>query len=69
MKGNKPVPVSINVYYKDGTTQSLHQSIGVWEKASATTISFTAKSAIEKIVLGDVHDADSDESNNTWKAK
>ena len=43
MKGIKPVPVHLTVYYKDGSTQSLHQSIAVWEKSNTTTLNFTCK--------------------------
>ena len=59
MKGSKPVPVHLTVYYKDGLEQTLHQSIAVWENSNTTSINFTATTTIEKIVLGDVHDADS----------
>ncbi len=69
MKGSKPVPVDITVYYKNGSTKTLHQSIAVWENSTATSLSFTATDSIKKIVLGDVHDADSYPSNNVWKMK
>jgi aminopeptidase N len=67
MKGNKPVPVHLTVYYNDGTQQSLHQSIAAWENSNTTTLSFTSAKAIDKIVLGEVHDADIDKSNNVWQ--
>ncbi|HYK47390.1 MAG TPA: M1 family metallopeptidase [Parafilimonas sp.] len=66
MKGSKPVPVHLTVYYKDGSEQKLHQSIAVWEKANTASISFTATGAIQKIVLGELHDADIDSSNNVY---
>jgi hypothetical protein len=69
MKGSKPVPVNITVYYKDGSTQTLHQSIAVWENSSVTSLNFTTGRSIDKIVLCGVHDADSDPSNNEWKMK
>jgi hypothetical protein len=69
MKGSKPVPVHLTIYYKDGIHQSLHQSIGVWENSNTTSISFTLNTAIDKIVLGDVHNADSDANNNVWIMK
>ena len=69
MKGSKPVPVHVIVYYKDGTTQLLHQTIAVWEKSNTISINFTAQTSIEKIVLGELHDADVDAGNNVWKAK
>jgi aminopeptidase N len=66
MKGSKPVPVHLTVFYTDGTSRSLHQSIAVWEKSSSTSLNFTSDKTIEKIVLGDVHDADADAANNVW---
>jgi hypothetical protein len=69
MKGNKPVPVHLIIYYKDGTTQMLHQSIAVWEKSNETALSFSTSKKIERIVLGEVHDADTDKSNNVWEPK
>ena len=69
MKGSKPVPIHLTVYYKDGTTQTLHESIAVWGKSNKTSINFTSNKKIEKMVLGEVHDADTDKSNNVWKLK
>lgn len=69
MKGTKPVPIHLTVYYKDGTTQKLHETIGVWENTTSTNISFNAEKSIDKIVLGDVHDADIDASNNIYTIK
>ncbi len=69
MKGSKPVPVHLTVYYKDGTEQVLHQTIAVWENGNTTLVNFTATSSIQKIVLGDMHDADADAGNNVWKMK
>ncbi|MBS1746384.1 MAG: M1 family metallopeptidase [Bacteroidetes bacterium] len=66
MKGTKPVPVHLTIYYTDGSIQTLNQSIAVWEKSSSTSLDFTSDKKIEKIVLGDVHDADSDVGNNEW---
>ena len=30
--GTKPVPVDLTVYYKDGSTLLLHQTIATWKK-------------------------------------
>jgi len=69
MKGSKPVPIHLTVFYKDGSTQKLHETIGVWENTTSTNITFTAAKAISKIVLGDVHDADINMHNNVFKMK
>jgi len=67
MKGNKPVPVHLTVYYKDGTEQTLHQNIAVWENSNITSINFTSAKSINRIVLGDLYDADINASNNIWE--
>ena len=69
MKGDKPVPVHLTVYYKNGSTESFNQTIAVWEKSNTTSVEFQAKTSISKIILGEVHDADSDKSNNKWMMK
>ncbi|HEY2727019.1 MAG TPA: M1 family metallopeptidase [Parafilimonas sp.] len=69
MKGNKPVPVHLAIFYKDGSQQMLHQSIAVWENSKTTSINFTAAKSIDKIVLGETHDADVDADNNVWESK
>ncbi|HEX5151617.1 MAG TPA: M1 family metallopeptidase [Parafilimonas sp.] len=67
MKGSKPVPVHLAVYYKDGTQQSLHQSIAAWERNTTTILNFESANAVDRIILGNVHDADIDKSNNVWE--
>jgi hypothetical protein len=69
-KGNKPVPVDLIVYYKDGTTQKIHRSITVWEKErTLAVINFTASQHINKIVLSDPHTPESYPRDNVWEAK
>ncbi|HVW98637.1 MAG TPA: M1 family metallopeptidase [Mucilaginibacter sp.] len=68
--GSKPVPVDLTVFYTDGSTSSIHQSIAAWENGEKKyTTSFTTGKTITKIVLGGPYDPDSDKSNNTWLAK
>src|SRR5262249_22990125 len=69
MKGSKPVPVHLTIYYSNGSTEKLHQSIAAWEKSDTTSLTFTAAHSIQKIVLGDDHDADIDASNNLYNFK
>jgi hypothetical protein len=69
MKGSKPVPIHLTIYYKDSTMQKLHETISIWEKGTSANITFTATKAIDKILLGDVHDADTDMSNNIYEIK
>jgi len=67
MKGTKPVPVHLTVFYRDGSVQKLHQSIAVWEKSNVTTVNFTTSGKIKKIVLGELHDADTNKSDNKYR--
>ena len=68
--GTKPVPIDIMVFYDDGSTQLLHQSIACWKNGDKTfTFNFTAKRQVEKMVLGTGYDADVNKADNVWVAK
>jgi hypothetical protein len=70
LKGNKPVPVDLTIFYKDGTKEKIHRSIAVWEKGkTSVTISFNVTQTVSKIVLGDPHTPDSNPKDNTWELK
>jgi hypothetical protein len=65
--GTKPVTVELTVFYNDGSTQLIHQSIACWKNGNKTVIlSFIAKKRVQKLVLGTGYDADADKSNNVW---
>jgi aminopeptidase N len=69
-KGSKPVPIYLTVYFEDGTTQKIHRTIEVWEKANSTaTVSFEAKMKVQKLTLGDPHVPDIDQSDNEYLLK
>ncbi|MDP9079392.1 MAG: M1 family metallopeptidase [Bacteroidota bacterium] len=68
--GSKPTPVDLTIYYADGTTQQIHQSIKAWANGEQTySATFTAKGTVTKIVLGGSYDPDSNKANNVWVAK
>lgn len=68
--GSKPIPIDLIVYYADGTTQQIHQSIKAWTNGEQSyTANFVAKGTVTKIVLGGSYDPDSNKANNTWEAK
>ena len=68
--GTKPVPIDIMVFYDDGSTQLLHQSIACWKNGDKTfTFNFTAKRQVENMVLGTGYDADVNKADNVWVAK
>jgi hypothetical protein len=69
VKSNKPVPIDLTVYYKDGSQDKFHRSIAVWEDGkTSATINFTASQKITQIVLGGPHTPDSYPKDNVWKA-
>jgi len=68
--GTKPIPVNLTVYYDDGTSFIIHQSVACWKDGNKTTIvPFTAEKKVKKMVLGTGYDPDVDKSNNTWIAE
>ncbi len=68
--GTKPIPVDLTIFYDDGTTQLIHQSVACWKDGNKTTLlTFTAKSGVQKLVLGTGYDADVNKQDNTWIAK
>jgi aminopeptidase N len=69
-KSNKPLPIDLTITFSDGTTDKIHQTIGVWEKGDqiATSTIITNK-VITKVVLGSSHVPDKDKSDNTFVVK
>ncbi|SCW84444.1 M1 family metallopeptidase [Mucilaginibacter sp. NFR10] len=67
--GSKPIPVNLTISYTDGTSELIHKSIAVWSTGNkTTTVNFTAKKAVKKIVLGTTYDPDSNKKDNVWVA-
>ena len=70
MKGNKMVPVHLTLFFSDCSTVMIHKDVSCWQNGNTnTTLSFSSSKKIIKAVLGNVHDADADKSNNTFKVK
>jgi len=69
-KGGKPVPVDLVIDFADGSKQTIHRSIAVWEKGnSSVTIQLMTSKKIKKLTLGSVHTPDSNKKDNVWQAK
>jgi hypothetical protein len=65
--GNIPVPVHIQVYFTDGTSETIKESARVWEKGKVThEFSLTSRKTISSVVLGNAHIPDVNKNNNTW---
>ena len=68
--GTKPIPVDLTVYYKDGTTQLVHQNISAWRNGNKTfTINHFSRKEVQKMVLGNTWDPDVNKQNNIWELK
>jgi hypothetical protein len=69
-KGDKPVPVDLQVTFDDGTSAIEHRSIGVWETGNkSTTISFKSEKPVSAILLGSTYAVDINKADNSWKAR
>jgi len=68
--GSKPIPIDLTLYFTDGTTQLIHQSVAVW-KSGAASYSGTIKTGkhIARAILGTTYDPDIDKKNNVWVPK
>jgi aminopeptidase N len=65
--GGKPLPIDLNIEFKDGTSKKIHRSVAVWEKGNTTVlIPVGSQKPIKKITLGDVHTPDSHPADNTY---
>jgi hypothetical protein len=68
--GNKPVPIDLTIFYKNGTTELLHKSIACWQTGNKTfTINFNSKKPIDRLVLGNGYDPDVNKKDNVWLVK
>jgi peptidase M1-like protein len=70
LKGIKPVPVDLTVYFEDGSHIFFHRNISMWEKGNkAISIPFNTDKHIKKLVVGSLHVPDSDRSDNIYEMK
>jgi len=68
--GTKPVPINLTLYYADGTTQLVHQSVSAWKNGNKTfTITHFTHKKLKKLVLGTTYDPDVNKADNIWDAK
>ncbi len=69
-KGTKPIPIDLTLYYSNGGTQLVHQSVSAWKSGNKTfTITHVGHKRIERMVLGTTYDPDVNKENNVWEAK
>jgi hypothetical protein len=68
--GGFPVPVDLQLNFKDGSTQSIHKSPAIWaENQKQVIVTVSSKKPLESVqIVTDIF-MDADESNNLFKNK
>ena len=70
LKGEKPVPIHLQITLTDNTIVYENKTIEAWEKGNTTTkILFKSGAEVSKIILGTTYDADINKADNIWIAK
>jgi hypothetical protein len=68
--GTKPIPINLTLYFSDGSTQLVHESVIAWKNGNKTfTITHITHKRLKKLVLGGIYDADINKADNVWVAK
>ena len=69
-KGQKPLPIDIEITFKDGSIEKIHNSINAW-KSGNTTVLVTSKKnkEIKKVILGSTYIPDSNKKDNVFEVK
>jgi hypothetical protein len=68
--GGMPAPVNLVVTYRDGTTESVHQTPAIWRpNVKRAMVQLAAKKPVQSIALSGGIWMDADASNDRWVAK
>jgi aminopeptidase N len=69
-KGEKPVPIDLNIVYTEGSSEKIHRTIEAWKSGNKTVI-ITLKNdkKIKSITLGSTYAADSNKADNVLEMK
>lgn len=66
-KGVKALPVDLTLAYSDGSKETNHSSIGIWEKgAKQVAIKIKTNKKLSKVVMGSSHVPDKVKSDNSF---
>ena len=66
-KGQKPVPVELQVTYADGNSDTLEQSLGVWKDNRSIEMELSTDKQVKTLLLNRAY-ADAFPENNTYRA-
>ncbi len=65
--GALPVPVKLNVYFSDGSHDSIYYSVKVWKRGETVfSVQRKFKKPVTKLILGDDEIPDSNEDDNVY---
>ena len=69
-KSLKPMPVDLLLSYEDGSSEKVHETIGIWEKGGQiVTIPVKTTKKLTKVELGSTYVPDKNSSNNTLSVR
>jgi hypothetical protein len=64
-KSKKPLPIDLNLTYEDGSRETIHHNIGVWESgAPIVKVAVPTTKKLKRILLGGAHTPDKNKSDN-----
>jgi hypothetical protein len=68
--GRSPVPVHVTITYADGSIETAHAPVSVWQDGDRVfTLEVPTDSEIREVALGADHIPDGDKSDNEWVAR
>ena len=68
--GGMDAPVNLVLHYRDGSTQTVHETPAIWEADPRnTTVTVRSAKTVQSVTLDGGIWVDADPSNNTWTAR
>ena len=69
-KGNKPLPIDVEITFADGTTEKIHKTVEVWKSGTKTVVLSTKSTKkVKKVTLGSTYVPDSNKKDNVFEVK
>lgn len=62
-----PVPIDLNIYYTDGTTQKIYKTANIWQDRDEIDFQFDSDKKINEVKLGNDNIPDAYQINNHYK--
>lgn len=69
-KGNKPLPIDVEITFADGSTEKMHKTVEAWKSGTKTVVLSTkSNKKIKKVTLGSTYVPDSNKKDNVFEVK